>query len=131
MPATSVVGLALVGATMTNSCPDDIRAKGWMVAVHNDYRLNGVFHTFWLFTKGSVCAQGEGLNDAEALDIVRQKIQSHWVCVARFTCDNKVAAIAETYEDLFKKIKGVEQTVYVDGESREEHPCLIPTPESK
>jgi hypothetical protein len=26
--------------------PDDIRAQGWDVAVHNDYRLGGVFHTF-------------------------------------------------------------------------------------
>ena len=54
--------------------PDDIRQKGWMVAVHNDYRLNGVFHTFWLFTKGSHSVKGEGLTDAEALDRVREAI---------------------------------------------------------
>lgn len=53
---------------------DDIRALGWAVAVHNDYRLNGIPHTFWLFTKGNLCIKGEGLTDAEALNIVRQQI---------------------------------------------------------
>lgn len=54
--------------------PDDIRAQGWMVAVHNDYRQDGKLFTFWLFTKGDLCAKGEGRSDAEALDMVRQKI---------------------------------------------------------
>lgn len=35
-----------------------LRSEGWSVAVHNDYRLNGEPHTFWLFTKGNVCAKG-------------------------------------------------------------------------
>ena len=26
-----------------------LRASGWAVAVHNDYRLNGDQFTFWLF----------------------------------------------------------------------------------
>lgn len=51
--------------------PDDIRAFGWAVAVHNDYNLNGVKHTFWLFTKGDRNVKGEGLTDAEALNEVR------------------------------------------------------------
>lgn len=46
---------------------DDIRALGWTVAVHNDYRLNSLPHTFWLFTKGAMCVKGEGRTDAEAL----------------------------------------------------------------
>ena len=50
---------------------DDIRAQGWVVAVHNDYRLNGEAHTFWLFTKGERAIKGEGRTDAAALDIVR------------------------------------------------------------
>ncbi len=45
-----------------------------MVAVHNDYRLSGVLHTFWLFTKGDLAAKGEGTTDAEALDRVRLEI---------------------------------------------------------
>lgn len=54
--------------------PDDIRATGWVVAVHNDYRLNGEFHTFWLFTKGDRAVKGEGRSDAEALNAVRDAL---------------------------------------------------------
>lgn len=46
---------------------DEFRALGWAVAIHNDYRLNGEPHTFWLFTKGDRCVKGEGRTDAEAL----------------------------------------------------------------
>lgn len=53
---------------------DDLRALGWSVAVHNDYRLRGASHTFWLFTKGTRCAKGEGLTDAEALQKVYEEI---------------------------------------------------------
>lgn len=49
----------------------DLRAQGWVVAVHNDYRLGGVHHTFWLFTRGGVALKGEGLSDAEAVAQVR------------------------------------------------------------
>lgn len=48
-----------------------LRADGWSVAVHNDYRLNGEAHTFWLFTKDGRAVKGEGRTDAEALDAVR------------------------------------------------------------
>jgi hypothetical protein len=54
--------------------PDDLRALGWSVAVHNDYRLNGVRHTFWLMTKGNECLKGEGITDAEALDRIRDQL---------------------------------------------------------
>lgn len=53
---------------------DDIRAKGWSVAVHNDYRLHGTSMTFWLFTKDNMCAKGEGSDDASALLLVLQEI---------------------------------------------------------
>ncbi|MCC2108012.1 MAG: hypothetical protein KDJ40_10790 [Hyphomicrobiales bacterium] len=54
------------------SSPDDLRAQGWMVAVHNDYRLNGKPHTFWLLTNAQGRAlKGEGSSDAEALDQIR------------------------------------------------------------
>lgn len=51
--------------------PTDIRAAGWTVAVHNDYRLTGEQHTFWLFTKNNTAIKGEGRTDAEALNQVR------------------------------------------------------------
>lgn len=54
---------------------DDIRAAGWAVAVHNDYRLNGIQHTFWLFTKDGVAVKGEGRTDAFALNQVRAAIK--------------------------------------------------------
>ncbi len=51
---------------------DDLRAMGLSVAVHNDYRLNGQPHTFWLFTDASgMSYKGEGKTDAEALAQVR------------------------------------------------------------
>jgi hypothetical protein len=52
--------------------PDDLRAAGLMVAVHNDYRLHGQPHTFWLFTDSTgMSFKGEGRTDAEALEQVR------------------------------------------------------------
>lgn len=60
---------------------DDLRAKGGMVAVHNDYRLNGQSYTFWQMTfpigpefngkKTLIALIGEGKTDAEALDAIR------------------------------------------------------------
>lgn len=50
-----------------------LRDEGWMVAVHNDYRLNGEPFTFWLFTnmvKGTF-VQGEAKTDEEALRDIR------------------------------------------------------------
>lgn len=47
--------------------PGTLRQKGWVVAVHNDYRQNGRLMTFWLFTKDDRCVKGEGATDLEAL----------------------------------------------------------------
>lgn len=58
-------------ASLRAALPDDLRAKGWAVAAHNDYRLNGEAHTFWLFTKGDRCVKGESKTDAEALSQIR------------------------------------------------------------
>lgn len=53
----------------------DLRSCGWSVAVHNDYRLNGKFHTFWLFTHPSgAFVKGEGPTDARAVAIVRSAV---------------------------------------------------------
>ncbi|ACL59098.1 hypothetical protein [Methylobacterium nodulans] len=62
--------------------PNGLRQKGLMVAVHNDYRLDGQTKTFWLMTwdtgqRDSFGRQiirsfkGEGATDAEALDQIR------------------------------------------------------------
>jgi hypothetical protein len=46
---------------------EQLRARGWAVAVHNDYRLAGEQFTFWLLTRGTTFVKGEGRTDAEAL----------------------------------------------------------------
>jgi hypothetical protein len=51
-----------------------IRNKGWSVAVHNDYKLNGLNYTFWLFTKNGRCVKGEGRTDLDALRLVSIEI---------------------------------------------------------
>lgn len=52
----------------------ELRALGWMVAVHNDYRLNGEFHTFWLMTHADGrYIKGEGLSDVEAIASLREQ----------------------------------------------------------
>jgi hypothetical protein len=45
-----------------------MREAGWVVAVHNDYKLHGEPHTFWGFTRGVLFVKGEGPTDSEALD---------------------------------------------------------------
>lgn len=59
---------------MGSPSPDDLRAVGWTVGVHNDYRLGGEAHTFWLMTRGDECRKGEGRTDAEALDQIRRQL---------------------------------------------------------
>lgn len=52
-----------------------LRADGWTVAVHNDYRLGTVPMTFWLFTHPSgVWAKGEGCTDDEAFQSLLESI---------------------------------------------------------
>lgn len=66
------------------SHPDDLRAAGLTVAVHNDYTLNGERMTFWLMTYPlppekvefrsgvkTIAFKGEGKTDQEALDRIR------------------------------------------------------------
>ena len=53
----------------------DLRAEGWRVAVHNDYRQDGNDFTFWLFTHpDGRWAKGESDDDREALQEVRNAI---------------------------------------------------------
>lgn len=51
-----------------------LRRAGWMVAIHNDYTMNGEFYTFWLLTHpDGRYVRGEGRTDALALEICAQK----------------------------------------------------------
>lgn len=62
----------------------DLREQGGMVAVHNDYRLNGESYTFWQMTfpigpwhrdgNRLIALIGEGKTDAEALDKIRAQL---------------------------------------------------------
>lgn len=55
--------------------PEDLRAKGMSVAIHNDYRLNGENYTFWLMVRrDGMSFKGEGKTDAEALNQIRAMI---------------------------------------------------------
>lgn len=50
---------------------EDLRANGWMVAVHNDYRLDGSLMTFWLFThECGAFLKSEGETDLVALQTI-------------------------------------------------------------
>lgn len=50
-----------------------LRAAGWSVAVHNDYRIGDRSYTFWLFTHPSGrWVKGEGATDEAALDLCVQ-----------------------------------------------------------
>lgn len=77
---------------------DDLRALGWTVAVHNDYRLNGEPHTFWLFTKGDRAIKGEGRSDAEALSAVRSQITTQPAPTASVGAE-EIARIADLLFD--------------------------------
>jgi len=57
-----------------------LRADGWSVAVHNDYRLNGEPHTFWLFTHpNGTWLKGEGRTDEEAVTAILAKLSAERV----------------------------------------------------
>lgn len=58
----------MAALSVTQADREALHKAGWRVAVHNDYRLNGQDHTFWLFTHpNGRWIKGEGRNDAEAL----------------------------------------------------------------
>jgi len=56
----------VVGPTL-NMMLEALRSRGWAVAVHNDYRMDGKRYTFWLFAKDICCVTGEGNTDEEAV----------------------------------------------------------------
>lgn len=53
----------------------ELRALGLSVAIHNDYRLNGEDHTFWLLVRADgMSYKGEGKTDHEALTRVAMAV---------------------------------------------------------
>lgn len=66
---------ALRDANAAAEVRDRLKSMGWAVGVHNDYRLNGEDHTFWLFTHpAGRWVKGEGRTDIEALTSVLEQI---------------------------------------------------------
>jgi hypothetical protein len=58
-----------------------LRASGWTVAAHNDYRLNGKSYTFWLFTHpNGTWIKGEGATDEEALIAAEAMLECRGAC---------------------------------------------------
>ena len=93
-----------------DASPDDLRALGWAVAIHNDYRQNGEPHTFWLFTKGERNVKGEGRTDMEALNEVRatlngidavNKDAARWQALA-----GKIAVMLDHLEWVYDDARG-------------------------
>jgi hypothetical protein len=75
---------------------DQLRAAGWSVAVHNDYRLHGEPHTFWLWTHpDGRWIKGEGRTDAAALEQCAIAIAAPSPPIAAET--ERCAGIADTY----------------------------------
>jgi len=61
---------------LTEKRIDYLRSLGWMVAVHNDYKQNGEFHTFWLLTyPDGKYLKGEGKTDEEALEQIVEELR--------------------------------------------------------
>ena len=56
------------------SVPDDIRALGWTVAVHSDYRHGAALYTRWIFIQHEKAVRGEGETDRDALNVVRVQL---------------------------------------------------------
>lgn len=57
------------------SSPDDLRAIGFRVQAHHDYRdISGIPRTFWRLERGGKIVIGTGANDADALNTCRDHV---------------------------------------------------------
>lgn len=102
--------------SMRAGCPDDLRAKGWTVAVHNDYEQGGERFTFWLMTKkgSNIALKGEGKTDAEALDQIREQIRApdnvsrlrHWANGWWKGVHDLAAAVGATIDEDGEDVEG-------------------------
>lgn len=60
---------------LADSNAEDLRVRGWAVAVHNDYRVGDRLYTFWLLTHPEgMYVKGEGSTDAAALNQIREQL---------------------------------------------------------
>lgn len=82
-----------------------LRKDGWSVAVHNDYRLHGEPHTFWLFTKGDRAAKGEGRTDAEALHEAWIAACTDELEIERFKTSTERNTTAAKLNELYAAVK--------------------------
>jgi hypothetical protein len=85
-----------------------LREDGWVVAVHNDYRMNGVPMTFWLFTRDDRrWIKGEGRDDRAALEAAIAESQRPDVraglLAAKLDADRDLVAL-RTRLDLAERI---------------------------
>jgi hypothetical protein len=100
-----------------------LRGDGWSVAVHNDYRLNGQPHTFWLFTHANGrWIKGEGKTDADAVtqaaiaaDEVTRMAKSVKDLLTRFERSPARTMVSEDYATGYREaIEYVLDTVALD-----------------
>lgn len=87
-----------------------LRASGFLVAVHNDYRLNGQFMTFWLLTHpdGS-WIKGEGKTDKLALQQAELSLKDVLLSDPEGDAGRFLVEVAD-------KLEGLACEAYNDGE---------------
>ena len=98
---------------------DQLHRAGLSVAVHNDYKQNGVPMTFWLFTHpDGYWFKGEGTSNLEALQVVAGLLSFYELGKTQaaqdsrvFELNNQVAALTTRCEKLQKKLNASEQRV--------------------
>lgn len=67
-----------------------LRARGWMLAVANDYRLHGRWHVFYSFSHPEgLSAKGEGTSDLDALRLAESDVIAK---EARYCAPQELAA---------------------------------------
>jgi hypothetical protein len=67
-----------------------LRARGWMLAVANDYRLHGRWHVFYSFSHPEgLSAKGEGTSDLDALRLAEADVLAK---EARYCAPQELAA---------------------------------------
>ena len=87
---------------------ETLRAAGWSVAIHNDYRLKGGTYTFWLLTHPSGrWIKGEGGSDEQALgQCIRQAAAADMTGTVE-AHDAAVAALAERDAIIKEAVKAL------------------------
>lgn len=79
---------------------DDLHQEGLVVAIHNDYKLSNINHTFWLMIKDNIAYKGEGKTNIEALDQIREQYQK------RSKMENTLTLISNEVERARRKFPG-------------------------